>query len=161
MNSHITRKEWEKTGIQKLWISYGWDYEFAKLRVMRAMRTSVVSVPMCQKRAHFPLLNTDVQINVPKCQSRANYSTCRAKMSKACQIFNLAFQRAKGVLIIKLGVPIFQLRLPRSVPIFQIFFKRKFLFLNVSIMRNIWRFQEYFGNYRKFISRNKEFEFWH
>ena len=28
-------------------------------------------------------------------------------------------------------------------------------------MLNICTFQEYWGNYRKFISQNKEFKFWH
>ena len=32
-------------------------------------------------------------------------------------------------------------------------------FLNFSIMLNIFNFQEYLGNFRKLISRNKEFKF--
>ena len=34
-------------------------------------------------------------------------------------------------------------------------------FLNFSIMLNIFNFQEYLGNFRKLISRNKEFKFWY
>ena len=54
----------------------------------------------------------------------------RANVPKAYQLFNLASHRVKEV-------PIFQLRLPKSGPIFQLFFKRIFLYLNFSIMLNI------------------------
>ena len=74
-------------------------------------------------------------------------------MPKLCQLFNLACQRAKWV-------PILQIRLPKGVPILQLFLKRTFQFLNFSIMLNICKFQEYLGNSRKLISRNKEFKFW-
>ena len=50
------------------------------------------------------------------------------------------------------GVPVFQLRLPKVVPIFQLFFKRIFQFLNFLIMLNISKFQEYLSNFRKLIS---------
>ena len=56
---------------------------FAKLRAMRGIRASVVYVPTCQKRVNFSFL-------------RANVLTChkRANVPKACQLFNLAYQRA-------------------------------------------------------------------
>ena len=108
---------------------------------MCAMRASVVYVPTC---------------HVPMCQKRANFSFLRANkranVPKACQLFNLACQLAKRVVN-------FQLLLLKGVPIFQLFFKRIFQFLNFSILLNICKFQEYLGNSRKFISRNKEFKF--
>ena len=73
---------------------------------------------------------------VPTCQKRANISFLSAAVPKTCHFSNW---RAK---------------VPKGVPIFQLFFKRQ----NVSIMVNICKFQEYFGNSRKFISRSKEFE---
>ena len=91
------------------------------------------------------------QLLIITCQ-RANK---RVNVPKVCQLlFNLSCQRAKGV-------PIFQLRLLKGVQIFQLFFKRIFQFLNFSIMLTICKFQEYLGNSRKLISRNKEFKFWH
>ena len=78
----------------------------------------------------------------------------RANVPKAYQLFNLASHRVKDV-------PILQLRLPKSGPIFELFFKRIFLFLNFSIMLNICKFQEYLRNCRKFILRNIKFKFWH
>ena len=78
----------------------------------------------------------------------------RANVPKAYHLFNLASHRVKDV-------PIFQLRLPKSGPIFQLFFKRIFLLLNFSIMLNICKIQEYLGNCRKFILRNIKFKFWH
>ena len=62
------------------------------------------------------------QLLICACQ-RANK---RANVAKLCQLFNLEYQRAKGV------------------PIFQLFSKRTFQFLNFSIMsifatfKNIW-----------------------
>ena len=53
------------------------------------------------------------------------------------------------------------IHLPKGVPIFQLFLKRIFRFLNLSIMLNICKFQEYLGNSRKPISQNKEFKFCH
>ena len=98
---------------------------------------------------------------IPKCQTRANFlfftyqrASKRSNVPKVCQLFNLVSQHAKGE-------PIFQLRLPKGVPVFQLFFKRIFQFLNFSIMLNICKFQEYLGNSRKLISRKKEFELWH
>ena len=94
--------------------------EFAKSRAMRAMLASMVYVPTCQtcqKRANFSFLSANVRINVPTCQ------------------------RAKGVPIIQLGVRTWQRRaiVPNGVPIFQLFFKRIFQFLNFS---NIWAILE-------------------
>ena len=77
--------------------------------------------------------------NVPTCQRRAKISTWCVNVLKR--------------------VSIFQLRLPKGVPIFQLFFV--FGFLNVSIILNICKFLEYLDNSRKFISQNKEFQFWH
>ena len=56
---------------------------------------------------------------------------------------------------------IFQIHRPEGATIFQLFFKRIFRFLNISIMLNILKLQEYLGNFKKLISRNKEFKFWH
>ena len=101
-------------------------------------------------------------VYVPTCQ--------RGKSAPASHFYVLMCQRAKGVPIIQLGVPtckrakgvpIFQLRLPKDVRIFQLFFKRIFLFLNFPIMLNICKFLEYLGKCRKIISRNKEFKLWH
>ena len=106
-----------------------------------------------------PAWSTCPHANMPKtCQlliitcQRANK---RVNVPKVCQLlFNLSCQRAKGV-------PIFQLRLLKGGPIFQLFFKRIFQFLNFSIMLTICKFQEYLGNSRKLTSRNKEFKFSH
>ena len=54
---------------------------------------------------------------------------------------------------------IFQIHRPEGATIFQLFFKRIFRFLNISIMLNILKLQEYLGNFKKLISRNKEFKF--
>ena len=56
--------------------------------------------------------------NLPTFQSRINFSTWRANVSKE--------------------VPIFQLRLPKGIPIFQLFFKAIFQFLNFLVMLNIF-----------------------
>ena len=40
-------------------------------------------------------------------------------------------------------------------------FQKNFQFFKFSIILDICKFQEYFDNSRKFISRNKEFSFWH
>ena len=45
---------------------------------------------------------------------------------------------------------------PKGVPIFQLFFRRIFQFTNFSIMPDICKFQEYLGNSRKFILREKK-----
>ena len=96
------------------------------------------------------LISNAWQLLIITCQ-RVNK---RANVPKVCQLFNLACQCAKGVAI-------FQLRLPKGVPIFQLFFKRIFQFFNFSIMFTICKFQEYLDNSRKLISRNEEFKFWH
>ena len=90
------------------------------------------------------------QLLIFTCQ-RANK---HANVPQVCQLFSLVCQHAKGE-------PTFQLRLPKSVPIFQLYFKRIFQFMNFSIMVNICKFQEYLGNCRKPISQIKEFKFWH
>ena len=72
-------------------------YEFAKLRVIRAMSARVVYLPMCQSAKRVPIshfLRTNVPINVLTCQRSANYSTWCPKMPKANQIFNFACQKA-------------------------------------------------------------------
>ena len=56
---------------------------------------------------------------------------------------------------------IFEIHRQKGATIFQLFFKRIFQFLSFSIMLNICKFQEYLGNFRKLISWNKEFKFWH
>ena len=97
-----------------------------------------------------PTWSTCPCVKVPKCQTRGNFlffmcqraNKC-AKLPKVCQLFNLVCQHAK------------------SEPIFQLFFKRIFQFLNFSIMLNICKFKEYLGNSKKLISQNKEFKFWH
>ena len=134
VSSHYTRKVWENTGIRKLWISYGWDgNEFAKSTCVQSWH----AYHTCQRGlcAHvskaFQFLfvtcqHTNVQINVPTCQRRANYSTWRASEPKACQLFTLACQCAKDVPIVQFGVPIFQLCLPKSVPIFSTIFLKNF-----------------------------------
>ena len=105
-----------------------------------------------------PAWSTYPRSNVPNaCQLliiTCQRTNKRANVPKVCQLFNLACQHAKGV-------PILQLRLPKDVPIFQLFFKIIFQFLNFSIMLTICKFQEYLGNSRKLIWRNKEFKFWH
>ena len=62
--------------------------EFAQSRVMRAKRASVVYMSTCK---------------VLTCQSPANYSTWRANVPKAWQLFNLACLACQGVPIFQLG----------------------------------------------------------
>ena len=81
---------------------------------------------------------------VPK---TCHFSNWCANVPKACQHFIFTCQRCS---IFQIGMP----NVPKGVPIFQLFFKRK----SVSIMVSICKFQEYLENYRKFISRSKEFE---
>ena len=109
-------------------------------------------MPACQQRCQRAKGVSIIQQGLPKCQ--------RAKL-KECQLFNLVCQLTKGMIIIQLDVPIFQLRLPKGKPIFQLFLKRILLLMNFSIMLNICKFLEYLGNCRNFISRNKEFKFGH
>ena len=56
---------------------------------------------------------------------------------------------------------IFQNHWSKGATNFQLIFERIFRILNFSIMLNIFKFQEYLSNFRKAISRNKEFKFWH
>ena len=78
------------------------------------------------------------------CQ-RGLHATCKMRTS-----FSVLFA----------NVPILcQFCLPKDLPIFQVFFKIILQFLNFSIMLNISKFQEYLGNSRKLISRNKESNF--
>ena len=114
-----------------------------------------VHVPTCQKCTNFSFLRANVPMNVPTCQRCPNYSTwranvpwCRNRASYSTWLPN-----------VPQGVPIFQLRLPKGVTVFQLFFKRIFQFLNFSIMLNICKFREYLDNSRKLISRNKKFKF--
>ena len=113
------------------------------------VKSRVIRAKVCQHglRAH---MQNACQLLICTCE----HVNKRTIVPKVCQVFNLACQLAKGV-------PIFQIRLPKDVPIFQLFFKRIFQFFNFSIMLNICKFQEYLGNSRKLISRNKEFKFWH
>ena len=78
---------------------------------------------------------------VPNCQSakRVQIFFRANKRAKVCQLFNMVCQDAKEK-------PIFQLVLPKCVPIFQLLFKRIFLTSNFSIILNIRKFQEYFKN---------------
>ena len=84
-------------------------------------------------------------------------STCpRANMPKACQFLIFTCQRAN----VPINVPTCQRHANYStwranVLVFQ-FGVSWFL-----IMLNICKFLEYLGNCKKFISRNKEFKFWH
>ena len=77
----------------------------------------------------------DVCVNVPNACQLLIFTCERAikrfNVQKVCQLFNLVFQRAKGM-------PIFQLCLQKGVPVFQLFFKRIFRFLNFSVKLNIW-----------------------
>ena len=56
---------------------------------------------------------------------------------------------------------IFQIYSSKGATNFQLILERIFRLLNFSIMLNIFKFQEYLSNFRKAISRNKEFMFWH
>ena len=61
----------------------------------------VTCVPTCKTRASFSFLRANMpacnkRANVPKCQMCSNYSTWCANVSKVCQFFILACQRAKS-----------------------------------------------------------------
>ena len=66
-------------------------------------------VPSCQKLANISFLRANVPINVPinvpTCQRRANFSNWHVNGPK--------------------GMPISKLCLPKDVPVFQLFFKKK------------------------------------
>ena len=68
----------------------------------------------------------------------------RAYVPKACQHFIFTCQRAN---------------VRKGVPIFQLFYKRK----TVSIIVNIFKFQEYLGNLEKYLAKQKIWNkiFWH
>ena len=76
------------------------------------------------------------------CFRHANYSTWCAK---GCQFFNLKVPQQ--VKVPKGEGAIFQLHLPRGVPIFQLFFI--FQFLNFSIVLSLCKFLEYLGNFKE------------
>ena len=69
---------------------------------------------------------------------RANFPFLPANAPKVCQLLNLACQHAK-----RTGVPIFQLRLPEGVPVFQLFFNFSIfeLFL-IANFKAIWAILE-------------------
>ena len=75
----------------------------------------MVYVPTCQTSAKFSFARVNGLINVPTCQRCVNYSIWLANVPKGCY---------------------FQIRLPKGVPNFQLFFNRIFQFLNFSIMLN-------------------------
>ena len=87
---------------------------------------------------------------VPTCQ--------HDNVPKTCQFFNLACANVPK------GVPIFQLRLPKGVTIFYLFFKGIFKFLNFSVMlnicianfKNIWAIREKLSCETK----NLKFDIW-
>ena len=104
----------------------------------RAMRASVVYLPTCQRvsvsKACQLLIFTCQSPNVPPtCQTRANYSPWRANVLTCKRRANYSILCAN----VPEGVSIFWLSLPKGVPVFQLFFKRIFQFLNFSVMLNI------------------------
>ena len=84
-------------------------WEFAKSRARHAIRATVIYMPTCQNRANFSVLYDNVPINVPTCQ--------------CFKYFNLACQSAKRRCIFSTSLR------PKSVPIFQLFFKRIIFFI--------------------------------
>ena len=110
------------------------NFQFAKSRNMRA---SVVYVPTCPCA------------NVPKARQHLLFTWQRVNKRANLQIFHL-------------GVPTWQFfRLACQCAKRRANFLIIFQYLKFSIMVNIWKFPEYLGNSRKFISRNKEFQFWY
>ena len=73
-----------------------------------------------------------------------NVQTCR----KVCLLFNLACQCAKDGAI-------FQLHLSKGIPIFQLFFKIVFKYLNFLLMLNICKFPEYLGNSKTYLANQR------
>ena len=71
-------------------------WEFAKSRVIRAMRPSVVYVPTCKARVNFSFLCAIVPINVPTCQWSAN---CLTLTAKGRTNFSTIFQKDFSVLL--------------------------------------------------------------
>ena len=92
------------------------------------------SVPTCQKRANFSFLRANVPINVPKvcrffnlaCQRCADFSTQRANVARRA---NFSSWRANMVKTFHF----FQLRLPKGVPTFQLFFFKIIIFFIYKI----------------------------
>ena len=145
--SHLKLQIWLKTWTLSVTKN---KREFGNtLRAMCTMRARVVYVPGCPRvNVRKACQRANVLINVP------TYQRLAKSVLKACQLFNMACQRAKR------GANL-QLRLPKGVPLFQLVFKSIFHFFNCSIMLNIFTFQEYLGNFRKFILQNKKTKFWH
>ena len=116
--------------------------EFSKSRAMRAIRPRGVYESMCS-RANVPkacqlLIFTYQVLPCQRANKRTNVPTCQQESQfcnyawlKECQFFNY-FSKEN----------VFQL-------------------LSFSNMLNIFKFQEYLSNFRKFILENKEFKFWH
>ena len=67
------------------------------MRAMRAIRTTVVYVPTCQKRANFLFLRANEPIKVPTCQR-----------GKGVSIFQLSVPMSQGVPIFQIGVSSWQ-----------------------------------------------------
>ena len=96
--------------------------EFARSRVMRAKRASVVYVATCK---------------VPTCQNPANYSTWRANLPKAWQLFNLACLACQGVPIFQLGTSTCQ----NGCQFFDFACQNMYQFFNYFSFLNFWVFQ--------------------
>ena len=76
-------------------------WEFIKLHAIRAMRDSVVYVPTWQ--------HPNVQNACKRLIFRCQGANKLANVPKVCQLFNLACQRAKSLLIFQLNVPTCQM----------------------------------------------------
>ena len=97
----------------------------------------------CQRRAKgVPTF----ELGVPLFQRSATFSLWRGNKPKNVPVFQLCLSK---------DVPICQLHRQKACQSFNYFSKEHtFQFLNFSIMLDIFNFQEYLGNWRKFISQN-------
>ena len=120
-------------------------------------------MPTCQKYANFSFLFAKVpkacyysncHATVPTCQRQAKYSTWCANVPKACQLLKLSCQRAKK------RVNFLTSPVKRRTNFSTIFQNNFFNFWIFQLCLSC-KFHQYLGNSRKFVSRNKEFEFSH
>ena len=129
-------------------------------KLAKCLSVFIYKLSDCGFESHYykmSLPNRVLCVTASSACSCSNLLKTRQFLIFACERANLpinmpACQCAKGMLS-------FQLRLPKAVPVFQLLFKIIFHFLNISIMLNSCKFQKYLGNYRKFISPNKQFKF--
>ena len=95
---------------------------FNKLfQISETGNTEYLTPSLLNRVPYVPAWSTCPRAHVPTCQKRSNFSFLRANVPRRAKILTWRANVPKGV-------PFFQLRLPKAVTIFQLFFKRIMLF---------------------------------